>query len=183
MNIYEKLLQARLMLQEKGIKRGGENKFAGYKYYELEDFVPAIHEICLKVRIIPMVTFPSNAVLAIVDLEKPEDTIIFESPMSTANLKGCHEVQNLGAVETYLRRYLYQTAFEIMESDFVENSTKNPAQEKDKFDKASELAEFESRVNNSDWDNEKKRLTILGLPKYSDKILADLDTKLTKAGF
>ena len=183
MNIYEKLMEARMLLQEKGIKQGGENKFAGYKYYELEDFVPAIHAICKQVRIIPMVTFPSNAVMTITDLDKTDDKIIFESPMSTASLKGCHEVQNLGAVETYLRRYLYQTAFEIMESDFVENSTKNPAQKKDKFDKAADLAEFEARVNNSDWDAEKKRLTILGLPKYSDKILKDLDEKLSKDGF
>ena len=127
MNIYEKLMEARMLLQEKGIKQGGENKFAGYKYYELEDFVPAIHAICKQVRIIPMVTFPSNAVMTITDLDKTDDKIIFESPMSTASLKGCYEVQNLGAVETYLRRYLYQTAFEIMQSDFVENSTKNPA--------------------------------------------------------
>ena len=91
-----------ILLQVKGIKRGGENKFAGYKYYELEDFVPIIHDICKSVRIIPMVTFPSNAVLTIVDLEKPEDTIIFSSPMSTASLKGCHEVQNLGRFKLIL---------------------------------------------------------------------------------
>lgn len=183
MNVYEKLLTARIMLKNKGIKQGGKNDFAKYTYYELADFVPAITDICAEVKIIPMVSFGEQAIMTIVDLEKPEDTIIFSSPMSTASLKGCHEVQNLGAVQTYLRRYLYQTAFEIVESDFVENSTKNPAQEKDKFDKASELAEFELRVNNSDWDNEKKRLTILGLPKYSDKILKDLDAKLAKGGF
>jgi len=45
--------------------------------------------------------------------------------MSTASLKGCHEVQNLGAVETYVKRYLYQNAFEIVESDAL-NSTHNP---------------------------------------------------------
>ena len=32
-------------------------------------------------------------------------------------MKGCHEVQNLGAVETYVKRYLYQNAFEIVEAD------------------------------------------------------------------
>lgn len=183
MNVYEKLLQARILLKKQGIKQGGKNDFAKYTYYELADFVPAITDICAEVKIIPMVSFGEQAIMTIVDLEKPEDTIIFSSPMSTASLKGCHEVQNLGAVQTYLRRYLYQTAFEIIESDFVENSTKNPAQEPNKFDRAKELAEFEVRVNNSDWDNEKKRLTILGLPKYSDKILKDLDAKLAKAGF
>lgn len=183
MNIYEKLMEARMLLQEKGIKQGGENKFAGYKYYELEDFVPAIHAICKQVRIIPMVTFPSNAVMTITDLDKTDDKIIFESPMSTASLKGCHEVQNLGAVETYLRRYLYQTAFEIMESDFVENSTKNPAQQKDKFDRTKELADYEIRISASDLTEEQKKITLAGLPTYTEKILKNLDEKLKKRGF
>ncbi len=183
MNIYEKLMEARLLLQKKGIKQGGENKYAGYRYYELADFVPAIHEICKQVRIIPMVTFPSNAVMTITDLDKTDDKIIFESPMSTASLKGCHEVQNLGAVETYLRRYLYQTAFEIMESDFVESSTKNPSQEKDKFDRAKELADFETRINASDLTDEQKKATLAGLPTYTEKILKNLDEKLKKRGF
>jgi regulator of sigma D len=54
-----------------------------------------------------------------------EGEIVFTSPMSTASLKGCHEVQNLGAVETYIKRYLYQNAFEIVEADAL-NGTHNP---------------------------------------------------------
>jgi len=42
--------------------------------------------------------------------------------MSTAALKGCHEVQNLGAVQTYIRRYLWVAALEIVESDVVDAS-------------------------------------------------------------
>ena len=45
MNIYEKLLKARLMLQAQGIKEGGKNKFADYTYFELADFVPQINLI------------------------------------------------------------------------------------------------------------------------------------------
>lgn len=183
MNVYEKLLQARILLKKQGIKQGGKNDFAKYTYYELADFVPAITDICAEVKIIPMISFGEQATLTVVNLEKPDETIVFTSPMSTASLKGCHEVQNLGAVETYLRRYLYQTAFEIVESDFVDASTDNPSQEDSKFDKASKLAEFERRVNASDWDAEKKRLTIRGLPRYSDKILAVLDAKLKEGGF
>jgi hypothetical protein len=43
--------------------------------------------------------------------------------MSTAALKGCHEVQNLGAVQTYIRRYLWVTAMEIVEHDALEATT------------------------------------------------------------
>ena len=68
------------------------------------------------------------ATLDFCDLEKDEK-VTFTSPMSSASLKGCHEVQNLGAVETYIKRYLYQNCFEIVEGDALD-STMNPADEK-----------------------------------------------------
>jgi hypothetical protein len=43
--------------------------------------------------------------------------------MSSAALKGCHDVQNLGAVQTYLRRYLWTNAFEIVEHDALDATT------------------------------------------------------------
>jgi len=48
--------------------------------------------------------------------------LVISSPMSTAALKGCHAVQNLGAVQTYLRRYLWVTALEIVEHDAIDSS-------------------------------------------------------------
>jgi hypothetical protein len=41
------------------------------------------------------------AELIIVNNEKPDEMIVFASPMSEANLKGAHPIQNLGAVHTY----------------------------------------------------------------------------------
>jgi hypothetical protein len=43
--------------------------------------------------------------------------------MGSAALKGCHEVQNVGAVETYQRRYLWVTAMEIVEHDVLDAVT------------------------------------------------------------
>jgi len=43
--------------------------------------------------------------------------------MGSAALKGCHEVQNIGAVETYQRRYLWVTAMEIVEHDVLDATT------------------------------------------------------------
>ena len=181
MNVYEKLLKARLAL--KGIKKGGRNDFSKYDYYELSDFLPRIMQECEELKIIPIVSFGSSmATLTIIDMEKPEDKVVFESPMSTASLKGCHEVQNLGAVETYLRRYLYQTAFEIVESDILEQSVGNPAQKKDKFDD-SELRDFEVRISASDLTDRQKQATLKMLPSYSRDALNALDEKLKKRGF
>jgi hypothetical protein len=48
--------------------------------------------------------------------------IVITSPMAEANLKGTHPIQNLGAVETYQRRYLWMTALEIVEHDILDAS-------------------------------------------------------------
>jgi hypothetical protein len=47
--------------------------------------------------------------------------------MAKAELKGAHPIQNLGAVETYQRRYLWMTAMEIVEHDILDAS--KPAEE------------------------------------------------------
>lgn len=125
MNIYEKIAEARVRFQSRGVKMSGENKFAGYKYYELADILPAINAIGKELGFLCAVSFSDVATLEVIDTEKPNERQTFTSPMSTAALKGCHEVQNLGAVETYIKRYLYQNAFEIVEGDAV-NATHDP---------------------------------------------------------
>lgn len=126
MNIYEKINLARIKFQQLNIKMGGENTFAKYSYYELGDILPHMNLICAEIGLCNIISFsPEVAIMTIVNIENPEENILVTSPMSTASLKGCHEVQNLGAVETYIRRYLYQTAYEIVESDVL-NKTQNP---------------------------------------------------------
>ena len=61
------------------------------------------------------------ASLTITDIEDGSE-IVLTSPMAEANLKGCHPIQNLGAVETYTRRYLWVSAMEIVEHDALDSS-------------------------------------------------------------
>jgi hypothetical protein len=126
MNIYEKINTARLKFQNLNIKMGGNNSFAKYSYFELADILPNMNSICAEVGLCNIISFTAtDAIMTIVNTENPDENLVITSPMSTADLKGCHEVQNLGAVQTYLRRYLYQTAYEIIESDAL-NKTHNP---------------------------------------------------------
>lgn len=128
MSIFEKLNQARLEFQSMGVKKSGKNSYAGYTYYELSDIIPAINKLAEKLKFCCVINFTNDlAKLDFCDLEKDE-RITFTSPMSEASLKGCHPVQNLGAVETYIKRYLYQNCFEIVEGDALD-STMNPADE------------------------------------------------------
>lgn len=123
MSVYKKLMAARLELQGRKLNKSGHNKFAGYKYFELGDFLPTIQEIFAKQGLCGVVSYlPDVAVLTITDMEDGS-YIHVNSPMSSAALKGCHEVQNLGAVQTYLRRYLWVTAMEIVEHDALDAVT------------------------------------------------------------
>lgn len=123
--IFWKLSAARIMLQEQPLTKSGANKFAGYKYFELGDFLPAIQRIFNDVGLVDVISFTADtATLTLYDSDNGQ-SIVFTSPMGSANLKGCHEVQNIGATETYQRRYLYVTALAIVESDALDATTGN----------------------------------------------------------
>lgn len=123
MNVYQKLNAARAKFHSIELKKSGHNKFAGYKYFELGDFIIPALAIFKEVGLTGIISFgKEEAQMTIVDNEKPDNQIIISSPMSSAALKGCHEVQNLGAVQTYLRRYLWVAALEIVEHDALDSS-------------------------------------------------------------
>lgn len=121
MNIYEKLQNMRVELQQKNIKKSGKNKFAGYEYYELSDILPPINELQANYKTCSFISYNKDeATLKIVNAENPEEEISFTSPMAELTLKGTHPIQNLGGIETYQRRYLYMTAWEIVENDYFD---------------------------------------------------------------
>jgi hypothetical protein len=61
--------------------------------------------------------------MRIIDTDPNGGNITITSPLSEANLKGCHPVQNVGACETYARRYLWVAALEIVEHDALDATT------------------------------------------------------------
>jgi hypothetical protein len=131
MNVYQKLNDARHKFHSQELKKSGHNKFAGYQYFELGDFVVPALAIFKEVGLTSVISFGADqAVMQIINTDKPEESIYITSPMSEANLKGCHPVQNLGAVQTYTRRYLWVAALEIVEHDALDSS--KPIEEKKK---------------------------------------------------
>lgn len=123
MEVYKKLSQARTMLRATELKKSGHNKFAGYNYFELGDFLHPTLQIFDELGLIGVVSFTKDeAMLSIVDMDGGGE-IVITSPFGSAALKGCHEVQNIGAVETYQRRYLWVTAMEIVEHDALDATT------------------------------------------------------------
>lgn len=121
MTLYEKLALARKRFKELKVRKGGRNEFQKYSYFELTDILNAVTDINEELKLCTVELVDSEkATLRIVDAESPKDSCDFTVPMSEANLKGCHPVQSLGAVITYLRRYLYQNAYSVAEPDQID---------------------------------------------------------------
>jgi hypothetical protein len=55
--VYAKLQKARIKLQSAAIKKSGHNKFAGYQYFELGDFLPTINEIFNELGLCSVISF------------------------------------------------------------------------------------------------------------------------------
>ena len=120
-NIYQKIQMVKESILKENLKKTGENKYAGFKYYELADFTPSIIKLCNEVGLFTKITFSEElATLRIVNTDNTNEIEEYTSPMRNLILKGCNEIQALGGVETYSRRYLYMSAFDIIENDMFD---------------------------------------------------------------
>jgi hypothetical protein len=128
--VYAKLQKARVMLQSMPIKKSGFNSFAGFKYFELSDFLPSVNTIFAELGLCSVFCInDGEATLRIYDSEFG-GVIFFNSPIADTVSKVVIEggkspaIQALGSLHTYLRRYLMLNAMEITEHDFVDATIK-----------------------------------------------------------
>ena len=118
MNLYEKIACIKEEISKVELKKSGINKFAGFTYYELADFLPTIISLCKKYNVCTYTSFTNDlATLTAINANEPNERIEISSPMKELELKGCNQIQALGGVETYSRRYLYLAMFDIVEGD------------------------------------------------------------------
>ena len=133
LNVYQKLAQARAKFLDTPIKKSGINRFAEFKYFELEDIVPPATAIFNDLGLILVVSFEEgSAIGTLVNVDAPDQTIVFRSPLvdlTTADGKypnGMNSVQALGGSETYQRRYLYMVVLDIVEADSFDAGSGKP---------------------------------------------------------
>lgn len=60
MNIYAKLMTARITLQSSQMKKSEKNKFVGYEYFELGDFIPHALKAFAECGLCGVVSFSHN---------------------------------------------------------------------------------------------------------------------------
>lgn len=117
-NLFERVAKIRCELGSMNLKKSGHNKFAGFYYYELCDFLPQLNQLCEKHEVLThFYVAGTEAFLKVVDSTKKDSPLEFTIPFLLPEIKGANSVQNLGGAITYLRRYLLMIAFEIVEHD------------------------------------------------------------------
>ena len=134
MNVYQKLIGAREMFLNADVQKTGKNMHLAFKYFELDDIVPAATRIFNEVGLIGIVNFTdTTATITIVNTDNPEDTVAFVSPfnqispiISNEGKAATNEMQALGSSITYMRRYLYMLALDICESDSIDANIGKP---------------------------------------------------------
>jgi len=135
-NIYQKIQSVKSQILQANLKKSWKNKFAWFDYYELSDIMPAITELCNQVGLFTHITFNNEyATLTIVNIDNPEETVQYHSPMRELELKWCNAIQSLWWIESYQRRYLHLMCWEISEADLFDSvSWKEDAKKEEKKD-------------------------------------------------
>lgn len=125
LNLFTKLQAIKVELLNSNLRKSGKNKYSNYDYYELSDFLPTISTLCSKYGVFTTVSFNNDlATLTAINCENTTETYSITSPMRDVELSSCNAIQSLGGVETYQRRYLYMSMFDIVDPDqFDGNNT------------------------------------------------------------
>jgi hypothetical protein len=124
-NFLSRINSVKIALIDAKLKKSGKNNFSGFEYYELSDISPTLERLCQDNKIFLHFSFTeSEGILTIFDCES-EKSLSYKSPSKSLTLKGCNEIQALGGVQTYLRRYLIFMAFNITEPDLFDKNVGN----------------------------------------------------------
>ena len=160
LNIYQKLAIARRMFLDAGVKKTGMNRHLEFEYWTLDDIAPTQTRIFEEVGLLEVFTFvpgedkyvgrmtdfengtllehaDSLGIATVYNVDCPDEKLEFrirwvDLPMQK-NKEGksiSNPVQDLGKVQTYLRRYLKMQVLDLSEPDEIDASAGEPEKEK-----------------------------------------------------
>jgi len=133
-NLNESIISIRVKLQDAKLKKSGKNKFAGFDYFELADFLPKLNELMLEEKVNDKFYIKDD--YATLELQKGEEIntytmpfVLFDTPTNRRvdrdteevyEVKSMQDIQYLGALNTYYKRYLYLNAFGITDGEVID---------------------------------------------------------------
>lgn len=157
--LNESIIDIRVKLQNSKIKKSGKNKSTGFEYFELADFLPILNELMLDEKVNDRFYIKDN--YAILELQKGYETntytmpfVLFDTPLNFKKdkngnfMKDCNgnylkvksmqDIQYLGALNTYYKRYLYLNAFGITDGEIIDSMDNSELEDNKKVVKTKE---------------------------------------------
>ena len=157
--LNESIIDIRVKLQNSKIKKSGKNKSTGFEYFELADFLPILNELMLDEKVNDRFYIKNN--YASLELQKGNETntytmpfVLFDTPLNFKKdkngnfMKDCNgnylkvksmqDIQYLGALNTYYKRYLYLNAFGITDGEIIDSMDNSELEDNKKVVKTKE---------------------------------------------
>lgn len=160
-SLNESIINIRVKLQNAKLKKSGKNKYAGFDYFELADFLPKLNELMLEEKVNDRFYIKDD--YATLELQKGEETniytmpfVLFETPVNVKQnqttgeireVKSMQDIQYLGALNTYYKRYLYLNAFGITDGDVIDSMDNNEMNKKNSIDYRQKLIAYCNEKN------------------------------------
>ena len=200
--LNESIITIRVELQKAKLQKSGKNKFAGFEYFELADFLPKLNELMLQEKINDVFSIEDNKAKLI--LIKGEEKQSYEIPFTQfatpinkkyskdldeyIDVKSMQDIQYLGALNTYYKRYLYINAFGITDGDIIDGlptdeEVPNKPKENEKKEVKATPKQIEILAKVYKDENLAKLLTANGIEKLEDlsiKKASDLIQKINE---
>ena len=195
-SLNDSIISIRVKLQNAKLKKTGNNSFAGFDYFELSDFLPKLNELMLEEGVNDLFTIETDlneTMVAKLTLIKGDETQdyrmpfkIFDTPLTFKKNKqgeymkdsennyiqvpSMQDIQYLGALNTYYKRYLYLNAFGITDGDVIDaiDNTNIENKRKSKSDLKISEKQFEILSKVYTGENLKKLLESNKLDKLED---------------
>ncbi len=124
--IHKKVSAIKAEVSKLNLTMSGHNKFVGFDYLELKDFLPALMKLQHEKGVDDTFTFDKERASLTLTCVETGDSKTVSMPFVEAEMLGkggakssVDAIQRMGATATYFRRFLYLAAYGIVESDMA----------------------------------------------------------------
>ena len=132
-NLTEKLLQARKMIKETSLKKEGTNKFSNYDYFTPTQVSHLVDTVCQELKMLPIFSLKKDEFglygsLTLGDIDKPAgEGITVQMRTEMPQITATNMTQQMGGCETYTKRYMLMSLFDICDNNLDFDSQDNRA--------------------------------------------------------